>query len=177
MAKAKTYTAQNEATVRGVMRRLTRAPKMILEAAAQEALQTALEITVQDSGNAAWHWTIVGFRGSDAPDIRRVPFGDRRGQSPIGVRGDGGMNAAAVRGAALRDGYKVIHDMVWVKGRVAFTIYNDIVRNGSKEYQANAEITAGVMTEVATAALERARLAASKARTTADSYAPNHENY
>ena len=173
MAKAKTYTAQNEAIVRGVMRRLTRANKSILEAAAQEALQTALEITVQDSGNAAWHWTIVGFRGSDAPDIRRVPFDDRRGQSPIGNRGDGGMSADAVRDAALRDGYKVIHDMVWVQGRVAFTIYNDITRNGPKEYQENAGITAGIMTEVAAAALERARLAASKARTTSSSIVPN----
>jgi len=172
MAKAKTYTAQNEAIVRGVMRRLTRAPKMILEEAAQEALRTALEITVQDSGNAAWHWTIVGFRDSDMPDIRRVPFGDRRGQSPIGNRGDGGMNAEAVRSAALRDGYKVIHDMVWVQGRVAFTIYNAIVRNGTDEYQENAGITAGIMTEVAAAALERARLAASKARTTAGTTVP-----
>lgn len=167
MAKAKTYTAQNEAIVRGVMRRLTRARKTILEAAAQEALSTALDITVQDSGNAAWHWTIVGFRGSDVPDVRRVPFDDRRGQSPIGKRGDGGVNADAVRDAALRDGYKVIHDMVWVQGRVAFTIYNDIARNGSDEYQENAGVTAGIMTEVAAAALERARLAASKARTTA----------
>lgn len=177
MAKAKTYTAQNEAIVRGVMRTLNRAPKLIIEAAAQEALRTALEITVQDSGNAAWHWTIVGFRGSDVPDVQRVPFGDRRGQSPIGARGDGGMNAGAVRDAALRDGYKVIHDMVWVKGRVAFTIYNDIVRSGSDEYQANAGITAGVMTKVAAAALERARLAGLKKRSTADSYAPNNENY
>lgn len=176
MAKAKTYTAQNEAIVRGVMRRLTRAPKLIIEAAAQEALQTAIEITVQDSGNAAWHWTIVGFRGSDVPDIRRVPFGDRRGQSPIGNRGDGGMNAEAVRDAALRDGYKVIHDMVWVQGRVAFTIFNDIVNEGSKQYQFNAGVTPGIMTKVAEAALERARLAASKARSTADSIVPNHEN-
>ncbi len=176
MAKAKTYTAQNEAIVRGVMRKLTKTPKLIIEAAAQEALRTALEITVQDSGNAAWHWTIVGFRGSDTPDVQRVPFTDRRGQGPIGERGSGGANASAVRDVALRDGYKVIHDMVWVKGRVAFTIYNDIARNGTNEYQENAGITAGIMTKVAEAALERARLAGLKARSTADSIAPNHEN-
>lgn len=175
MAKAKTYTAQNEAVVREVMGRLTRTPKMIIEAAAQEALQTALEITIQDSGNAAWHWTIVGFRGSDVPDVQRVPFGDRRGQSPIGARGDGGMNAGAVRDAALRDGYKVIHDMVWVKGRVAFTIFNDIVNNGSKQYQVNAGITPDIMTKVAAAALERARLAGLKKRSMADSFVPRHE--
>ena len=127
---AKTYTAQNEAIVRGVMRKLTRTPKLIIEAAAQEALQTALEITVQDSGNAAWHWTIVGFRGSDVPDVQRVPFTDRRGQGTYRRTGAGGANASAVRDAVLRDGYKVIHDMVWVKGRVAFTIFNDIVNEG-----------------------------------------------
>lgn len=170
---AKTYSAQNEAVLRKIMRQLTRANKVILEAAAQEALRTALDMTTQDSGNAAWHWTIVGFRGSDVPDVQRVPFTERYGQSPIGAKGSKGANADQVRSAALRDGYEVIHNMVWVKGRVAFTIYNDIANNGSAEYQENAGITAGIMTKVAAAALERARLAASKAKTTAASIAPN----
>lgn len=173
MAKPKSYSAQNEAVVRKVMGRLTRTPKLILEAAAKEALQTALELTYQDSGNAAWHWTIVGFRGSDEPDVQRIPFSDRRGQGPIGSKGAEGANSAAVRDAVLRDGYQIIHHMVWVQGRVAFTIFNDITNNGSAQYQVNAGMTSGIMTKVAKAALERARLAGLKARSTADSIVPN----
>lgn len=172
MAKSRTYAAHNEAVVRKAMARLTRTPKMIIEASAQEALQTAVDLTYQDSGNAAWHWTIVGFRGSDEPDVQRIPFSDRRGQGPIGDKGSAGMNSAAVRAAVLQDGYRIIHHMVWVQGRVAFTIFNDITNNGSKQYQVNAGVTSDIMNKVATAALERARLAGLKRRSTADSIVP-----
>ena len=171
---AKYYDRQNEATIRSVMRRLTRAPKLMIEAAAREALYTAVTSTEQDSGNAAWHWTIVGFRGSDTPDSRRVPFSISYGDSPIGERGDRGENSDQVIDAVLRDGYEVIRDMVWRQGRVAFTIYNDIVNSplGNNQYLERAGIDRAMMTEVARAALERARLAASKSRFSATTEAP-----
>lgn len=157
------------------MRRLTRAPKDILEAAAREALYVAVNSTTQDSGNAAWHWTIVGFRGSDVPDARRVPFDVRYGDSPVGEQGDKGATSEAVINEVLDAGYAIIHDMVWRQGRVAFTIYNDMVNSdfASNDYLTNAGVNSGMMTKVAAAALERARLAASKSRYNADQVVPN----
>ena len=171
---AKYYDKQNMEVIRSVMRRLNRAPKDILAASAKEALYTAVTSTEQDSGNAAWHWTIVGFRASDKPDVRRIPFSIAYGQSPIGERGDKGDTSDQVIDAVLRDGYEVIDDMVLRKGRVAVTIYNDIVNSslGHNQYLERAGIDRSMMTEVARAALERARLAASKRRFSATTEVP-----
>lgn len=172
---AKYYDRQNMEVIRGVMRRLNRAPKDILAEAAKEALYTAVHATKQDSGNAAWHWTIVGFRGSDKPDIRRIPFDVRYGDSPIGEKGDKGATSEAVVNEVLAAGYEIIQDMIWRKGRVAVTIYNDIVDSdfASDNYLVNADINKGMMTEVARAALERARLASKKSRFAAGDKAPD----
>lgn len=124
---------------------------MALESAVRAAFQELVEATHQDSGNAAFHWTIVGFRNSDQPDQSRVPFSVKYGQAPVGERGDEGANANAVVAATLQDGFEIIHDMIWRQGRVAFTVYNDI---DDDEYASRANI--GDMTR----AMEKARVAA-----------------
>lgn len=167
MSKNSTLMKRNEEAVRGLIRRLNYVPKEILEAAAKEALTEAMELTTVDSGNALYHWTIVGFRKRDIPDSKRVPFSNRKGQSPVGERGDakdGKDNRSVVSISTAKEGYAAIERMVWVENRVAFTIYNDLFNTELTHYKKNSGFDEKSMAEISNAAREKARVASSKAK-------------
>jgi hypothetical protein len=168
MASNANLMKRNEELIRGAIRRLNKVPKEILEAALKEALTVAMQNTEVDSGNALYHWTIVGFRKSDVPDSGRVPFSDMRGQSPIGNRGDaekGKDNRMAVTVTTLQAGYAIIEKMVWQENRVAFTIYNDLFDTDLEHYIKSSGINETTMGEISKAAAEKARVAGKKAKT------------
>lgn len=153
------FKANNEAYLRQFTRRLTRAPKHVLESALKEAIHTAVTETSQDSGNAAWHWTITGFRQADVGGDPRQDFSVKYGQSPIGNKGDKGSNKAQVTTDTLESAYRKIHDMIWRQGRTAITLYNGIPDGA---YGMNAGVSEELVTDITAKALEKARLAAKK---------------
>ena len=153
------YKDKNDEYLRSVARRITRIPKEILEAALKEALGTAVEGTYQDSGNAAWHWS-VGTLASPG-EAPRTEAKIRYGWDPVGFRGDEGANEEWVINDVLDAGFNRIEHLVYTERHVALTLYNPIDPEGG--YGHNAELHKLKPEELARAALEKARIAASKA--------------
>lgn len=153
------YREENDEYIRSVARRITRIPKEILAAAMKEALLTAAESTHQDSGNAAWHWS-VGTLASPG-QAPRTEGRVRYGQTPIGHRGDEGINADMVIDDVLNDGFERIDQMVFVERHVTLTLYNPIDPDGM--YGMSAGLQDIRPEELSRNALEKARVAASKA--------------
>lgn len=160
------YREQNDEYLRSVARRITRIPKEILEAAMKEALVTAVEETFQDSGNAAWHWSVGTLVSpGTAP---RTEAKIRYGQDPIGHRGDEGMNEEWVIEDVLNAGFERIEQLVHQERHVALTLYNPIDPHGN--YGLNAELNKITPEELSHAALEKARVASSKAMDSAQTF-------
>jgi|CEGF01.1.fsa_nt_gi hypothetical protein len=153
------YSNQNEEYLKSVTRRLTRAPKEILEAAMKEAAYWAVTATIQDSGNAAWHWSITGFRQADER-TDRMSLRQRYNVWPVGDRGDKGANRSEVLADTIPAMNHQIEDMIYRQGRVAFTLFNPI--DPASKYGERAgmgEISPEMLTHHA---MEKARVAASK---------------
>jgi hypothetical protein len=152
----KDYMSENRDLLKGVMNRLNKIPQDVLYDAVAEAFTTAVELTHQDSGNAAWHWTITGLRQVEAADTR-LNFMQRYGQSPIGNRRDLGANTEAVNSNTISHGLGVLYKMVYQDKRKAIAIVNTI---NPENYRINAEVSNPV--EVTRAAHEAARMAVAK---------------
>lgn len=156
------FRSKNKAFLESVMFKLNQIPKDILYSSVSEAFVTAVELTKQDSGNAAWHWTITGLRAMERGDPR-LDFSIKYGMSPIGNKGDKGANSEAVSAQTIEHGLSVLHRMIYQDGRKAVTIANTI--NSSKYRKRALPATANMITK---AAHEAARRAAIKTKYTMD---------
>ena len=154
---AKAQAARNRAYLGDVIKRLNQIPKDILFDAVEAAFTTAVENTHQDSGNAAWHWTITGLRAKERVD-ERLDFSNKYGNSPIGYRDDKGTNENSVNMDTINHGLYVLEKLVYQDGRKAVSIVNNI---NPDNYASNAKVDNSM--DVTKAALEAARLAAAKA--------------
>lgn len=154
---AKEQAARNREYLGDVIKRLNQIPKDILFDAAEAAFTTAVENTHQDSGNAAWHWTITGLRAQERVDPR-LEFSIKYGHTPIGYRDDAGTNEDAVNTATIDHGLSVLQRMVYQDGRKAVSIVNNI---NPDNYASNAKVRNSM--DVTRDALAAARLAAAKA--------------
>jgi hypothetical protein len=160
------YKEANEEYLRQVSRRLNLVGKDILSAALKEALTTAVNSTKQDSGNAAWHWSI-GTLASPGRGMRKDPE-VLYGMAPIGYRGDKGANSVEVTADTLKEGFAFIDHNVYRLRHVALTLFNPIDPDGAygqRAFQNN--ITPETLTHDA---LEKARIAGSKAMNAARTF-------
>jgi hypothetical protein len=158
------FRQQNTAALKNVMTRLNQIPAQILKGAVKEAFRAAVESTTQDSGNAAWHWTVTGLRSRERVNPR-LDFQVRYGMTPIGHRGDKGSNAMAVNGDVLAAGFAEIDRLIDVDGRKAIVIANTLKLDDQKAtaiYKARALSQGG--NDVTRAAFAAARMGAYKAR-------------
>lgn len=154
------YAEKNKDELNKLIRRLNRVPKDILYAAVSEAFTTAVTETKQDSGNAAWHWTITGLRQRETGANSKLDFDVKYGQTPIGQRGDHGGNSVAVLASTIEDGLAILRTMIYDKNRKGVVIFHGL---DDSDYAARANIT-GASLEITKAALEGARMAAAKAK-------------
>ncbi len=150
------YRQQNDEYLKSIMRRLTRVPKEALAAALKTAVDVVLEETLQDSGNAAFHWEIINIRKKDQTVLGENASRDLRGSPPVGNRGDKGANRAAVIAAVKRRAYDRIEKLVFEQHSVSVTLYNPIT---PERYATNANIRDEMITEIAAKALNSARTA------------------
>lgn len=119
------FRAKNKAVLESYIYKLNQIPKDVLYAAVSTAFTTAVELTEQDSGNAAWHWTITGLRAMERNDPR-LDFSLKYGKAPIGQKGDKGSNRESVVADTLAHGLAILDKLVYVDGRKAVTIANMI---------------------------------------------------
>jgi hypothetical protein len=172
MATVSRFKEQNQKYIQGFAAGIRNASKYIAEAALKEAFHQAVTQTEQDSGNAAWHWTVVGFRKGEGSG--RTEFSVKYGMAPIGDKGTAGANRTAVEATTLKEGFEIIHVMLFQQGRTAFTIFNGIPEG---RYALNAGIDTEAMAEITAHAMEKAKIAAKKATKSSTFFGYGEEEY